>query len=67
MSFELTGAQREFFATFGYLHLPGLFADESTRIEDAFEELIRRHGGDGHDGRERCISIRWMPRAAPCG
>ena len=39
MSFELTGAQREFFATFGYLHLPRLFAEESTRIEDAFEEL----------------------------
>ena len=50
---ELTEAQREFFATFGFLHLPGLFADESTRIEDAFEELIRSRGGDGHDGRER--------------
>ena len=52
-TFELTEAQREFFATFGFLHLPGLFADESTRIEDAFEELIRSRGGDGHDGRER--------------
>ena len=52
-TFELTGAQREFFATFGFLHLPGLFADEFPRIEDAFEELIRRHGGAGHEGRER--------------
>ena len=52
-TFELTGAQREFFATFGFLHLPGLFAEESTRIEDAFEELIRSRGGDGHDGRAR--------------
>ena len=52
-SFELTEAQREFFATFGFLHLPGLFAEESTRIEDAFEELIRSRGGDGNDGRER--------------
>lgn len=52
-TFELTEAQREFFATFGFLHLPGLFAEESTRIEDAFEELIRSRGGDGHDGRQR--------------
>ena len=52
-TFELTRAQREFFATFGFLHLPGLFAEESTRIEDAFEEVIRSRGGDGHDGRKR--------------
>ena len=52
-TFELTAAQREFFATFGFLNLPGLFADEFTRIEDAFEELMRSRGGDHHDGRER--------------
>jgi hypothetical protein len=52
-TFELTEAQREFFGTFGFLNLPGLFAEEFTRIEDAFEELMRSRGGDRHDGRER--------------
>ncbi len=52
-TFELTDDQREFFGTFGFLHLAGLFAEEFTRIEDAFEELICSRGGDGHDGRQR--------------
>ena len=52
-TFELTDTQREFVATFGFLHLPGLFADETQRIEDAFEVLIRSRGGEGHDGRQR--------------
>ena len=56
----LSGEQRSFFATFGYLALPGLLADRAADIIRDFEEVWDSYGGgqDGkpHDGVNRsCI------------
>ena len=49
-SFQLTPHQIQFMDTFGYLHLPGLLNDRIEEIDEAFEELLRLHGSDNHDG-----------------
>ena len=43
-SFELTRAQCDFVATFGYLHLPGLLSERIGAIERAFDDLRARRG-----------------------
>ena len=48
----LTQDQKNFFQTFGFLHFPGLFADDIGDITRAFEEVWQRRG-HRHDGRQR--------------
>ncbi len=38
--FELTAAQRRYFDTFGFLHLPALFEKEARELDAAFEEVF---------------------------
>jgi ectoine hydroxylase-related dioxygenase (phytanoyl-CoA dioxygenase family) len=38
----LTPEQVEFFRTFGYLHLRGLFADDISALTDAFDEVFEK-------------------------
>jgi hypothetical protein len=38
--FTLTAEQRRFFATFGFLALPGLFRAEISRLTDGFEQVF---------------------------
>ena len=42
--------QIRFFDTFGFLHFPGLFANEIDRITESFEKVWADHGG-GHRGQ----------------
>ncbi|GDY12792.1 hypothetical protein LBMAG53_16700 [Planctomycetota bacterium] len=46
----LSDAQKRFFATFGYLHLPGILADLIPEVIAGFERIWAAHGG-GHDGK----------------
>ena len=46
----LTEQQARFFDVFGYLSLPGLFADKAEAITEAFEAVWEEHGG-GHNER----------------
>ena len=48
---RLTEHQLRYFQTFGFLRLPGLFADEADTIIGAFERVWSSHGGR-HHGRE---------------
>jgi len=41
VSLVLTAAQRRFFDVFGYLRLPGLFADVIERLRSEFDDLVR--------------------------
>ncbi len=45
-AFDLTPQQTAFFETFGFLLLPGLFADDVDRIRDGFEEVFVREKGE---------------------
>ena len=47
---KLTDQQINFFRTFGYLSFPGLLADRSEEIIDAFEAVWTERGG-GHNGK----------------
>ena len=48
---RLTEHQLRYFQTFGFLRLPGPFADEADAIIDACEQVWASHGG-GHHGPE---------------
>ena len=48
---KLTDQQIAFFKTFGFLHFPGLFADDIGQITDTFESIFAGRGG-GHHGQE---------------
>lgn len=57
---RLTPEQLRFFDTFGFLACPGLLADVSGEVVDAFEQVWAGrgggHGGRPHDGQRRsCI------------
>jgi ectoine hydroxylase-related dioxygenase (phytanoyl-CoA dioxygenase family) len=58
----LTDAQRNYFHTFGYLVLPGVFASEMNQISDAFEAAFAAHDTpyESHErihGQERRLSL----------
>ena len=63
-TFKLTSHQREFIATFGYLSFPGLLKDKIAAIDEAFEALMRRHGGATHDGRQRLSVAPFLNHSA---
>lgn len=59
---KLTEQQLRFFHTFGYLHIPKLYApDEIAWISSEFETALNTFGGgDKHDGSKRTMLL------APC-
>lgn len=67
--FRLTPAQVTYFETFGFLRLPGLFADEAERISRGFEEVFA--GGhptidtyeDVHYGGGRQIIVGFVDKS----
>ena len=56
---QLTEKQHEFLRVFGYLHFPGLFAEQETqRITEEFELTMQGvGGGEGHDGSTRTFLL----------
>ena len=52
-AFRPTPERLRFFDSFGYLHLPGIFAASYAAIEAAFERVIATHGGAAHAGEHR--------------
>ncbi|SER74812.1 Phytanoyl-CoA dioxygenase (PhyH) [Streptomyces sp. yr375] len=51
----LDATQVEFFETFGFLHLPGLMADEIDRITAAFESVWENSGRQRTPGERACL------------
>ena len=62
--FRLTVQQLQFFNTFGYLSFPGLLADDSQAIIEAFEAVWTAHGGGHHgkphDGKARACIVPFI-------
>ena len=62
----LTPQQTNFFHTFGFLKLPGLFREEFPRIEASFHEVWGTQGGghDGsaHDGMQRSALVPFIDK-----
>ena len=54
---RLDKQQLQFFDTFGFLRLPGMFADDVGSIINHFEQVWADHGG-GHDGRPHELDKR---------
>src|SRR4051812_26930315 len=63
-----TEQRSRFFETFGFVKLPGLFADSIAEITDEFEtvwaELGGGMGGKPHDGSRRSIYMPFTARSA---
>ena len=61
---SLTEQQLRFFDTFGFLHFPGLFANEIGRITESFEKVWADHGGghrgQAHDHRRRSALLPFI-------
>lgn len=56
---QLTEQQLAFYRTFGFLKVPGLFADDIDWISDAFEEVWRASGRT-HDQMKRSMLIPFV-------
>ena len=56
---HLTEQQFNFFHTFGFIHIPQLFApDEVAWITEEFQHVLDTYGkGDGHDGSQRTMIV----------
>lgn len=67
-STRLTREQLSFFETFGFLALPGLMADSSSRIIEEFEGIWAANGGGhnraAHDGTRRSCSVQFIDQSA---
>jgi ectoine hydroxylase-related dioxygenase (phytanoyl-CoA dioxygenase family) len=68
-TFELTRQQITFFETFGFVKLPGLFADDIERINDGFEAVFADDANqqivtnvDLHDNQQRRIILSFIDR-----
>jgi hypothetical protein len=66
---NLTEHQLRFFDVFGFLRLPGLFADDISRISERFESVYQRHAGDvvewvhaTHENRMRRFIPKFLER-----
>jgi hypothetical protein len=55
----LTEQQKQFFDTFGYLHLPGLLADDIEWITDEFEAVFTDRNVQ-HDGSKRSTVVPFI-------
>lgn len=51
--YKLSTQQKRFFETFGYLHFPGLFANEIDRIKEEFDRLMAEHKKDVIDWKHQ--------------
>ena len=62
----LTPQQTNFFHTFGFLKLPGLFREEFPRIEASFHEVWETqgggHAGGAHDGMQRSALVPFIDK-----
>ncbi len=47
--FSLTEGQVQFFKTFGYLHLPGLFAEDADALSAGFDRAMQKHSNEAHE------------------
>ena len=60
----LTEQQVRYFETFGFIKLPGLFADEAGTIIDRFEAIWVAHGGGhdwkSHDYQQRSLLLQFI-------
>ena len=56
-AFSLSEQQVRFFETFGYLGFPGLMADRTDEIIEAFEAVWSERGG-GHNGQPHAGEAR---------
>ena len=60
----LTPQQTNFFHTFGFLKMTGLFCDEFSRIEASFHEVWEMqgggHAGSAHDGMQRSALVPFI-------
>lgn len=60
----LSQAQLKFFHTFGFLKLPGLFANEFLEIEKSFHEVWhmqdRSHASQTHDGTKTSVLVPFI-------
>ena len=56
---RLAKEQKQFFATFGYLALPGLVADVIDEITAAFEQVWRERG-HVHEGEQRSMIVPFI-------
>ena len=56
---QLTQQQLSYFETFGFLKIPGLFADDINLITNAFEEnwanIVSKDSGKTHDHKQRSV------------
>ena len=61
---NLTEQQLRFFTTFGFLHFPGLFANDIDRITKSFEQAWGNHGGghlgQAHDHKRRSALVPFI-------
>ena len=59
-----TDAHARFFNTFGFLKLPGLFANEIEQIETSFTEVWDQvgggHAGESHDEIQRSMLVPFI-------
>lgn len=67
--FRLTPQQINYFNTFGFLRLPGMFKDEIDRIERGFETVFREHDSETittqyalHGDQERHIIMPFVQK-----
>ena len=64
---QLTEQQLRYFATFGFLKFPGLFADQINAISDAFEQtwadIVAKDSGTAHDHKRRSMFIPFGDRS----
>jgi len=64
LSKPLTVQHVRFFETFGFLYLPGLFADSIEKIIASFEEVWAAngegHNGKPHDQKARSVLVRFI-------
>ena len=58
--FQLESHHLDFMDTFGYLSFPGLLNEKICEIDQAFDALLKKHGGDDHEGVERLAIVPFI-------
>jgi len=61
-NFELSNQQKSFFETFGFLHLPGILADDIAWITSEFEAIFEARRAD-HDGKTRMMLVPFVDQS----
>jgi hypothetical protein len=63
VAWALTPQQRTFFATFGYLHLPGLMRERMAEISAEFDRVFLA-AGIRHDGGKHSVVVPFLDHSA---